>query len=443
MKLLRLAPFAVLAAAPLQAQLQLQARPTPGPARHLGTYHVSTGTWTRGGPSASISPDAIYRNDAPSGYFGSGWEGCWSIDEAMLPGTDNPYAGTQDAYALDGFDFSYCKNGAGTVDWTFGHFTSYVPCDDPTQPAGCIQESLVGFQLLGLPGGNACWTVTLDLSGGYEVCFPADGGICAPGYQGNGLDHAGLGFGWITADGGSAGPVLGGDPSWMPRGEGTCYLPAFTSTCGAPTATGLGARDLFSLGAYDFGGTGTFTGCPFGSYNCAFFGGYANGNGCGAPSNVPLAQFAFSLYADCTTAVFCEDPPGFCDESQNPNNTADIAIDTADSSAPSIHVSLSSGPPSQFCYLLVGNGNQVVSQPPGSKGDLCVAGGTCLGRFDKDIGPISAGGTFDTDIQNALSTPCQGAFQVTPGSTWTFQYWHRQPMGQPSTFSSAIHVTFQ
>ena len=133
----------------------------------------------------------------------------------------------------------------------------------------------------------------------------------------------------------------------------------------------------------------------------------------------------------------------YCDATQNPNNAAVIGIDTIDSSAASIRVSLASAPANQFAYLLVGNGSGTVSQPPGAKGDLCVVGGSCLGRYDRDVGQITAAGAFTTDIQNALSNPCAGAVTIAPGATWNFQYWHRQPMGQPATFSDAISVTFQ
>ena len=133
----------------------------------------------------------------------------------------------------------------------------------------------------------------------------------------------------------------------------------------------------------------------------------------------------------------------YCDATQNPNNAAVIDIDTTDSSAASIRVSLASAPANQFAYLLVGNGSGTVSQPPGAKGDLCVVGGSCLGRYDRDVGQITAAGAFTTDIQNALSNPCAGAVTIAPGATWNFQYWHRQPMGQPATFSDAISVTFQ
>jgi len=132
----------------------------------------------------------------------------------------------------------------------------------------------------------------------------------------------------------------------------------------------------------------------------------------------------------------------YCDEAQNPNNAADISIDTTDSSACSINVTLSNGPPNQFVYLLVGNGMNVVNNPPGTKGSLCIVGGNCLGRYDKDVAQIDAAGTYNVDLENVLSNPCQGNVNIVPGATWNFQFWHRQPMGTPSTFSSALSVTF-
>ena len=147
------------------------------------------------------------------------------------------------------------------------------------------------------------------------------------------------------------------------------------------------------------------------------------------------AVYVYRLGVDCGTT--------YCGPDQNPNNSSGIAIDTCESAATSIQVSLYNGPPNQFIYLLVGDGNGTASQPPGAKGDLCVIGGSCLGRYDKDVGQINFAGQFSTDVRNAVSNPCQGAVNLSPGSTWNFQYWHRQPMGQPATFSGAISVTFQ
>jgi hypothetical protein len=432
------AASAVILCTAASAQQQIQAKKVLGPVRSAGTYHVATGTWTRGGSSSNISPDAIYRNDAPSGYFGTGWENCWSVDEAMLPGPGNPFNGLNGEYFIDGLAFTYCKQGAGTVDWYFGFYDGYTPCDDPSAPANCINE-IPGFVVPGLPGSSFCWIVTLDLAGGSEVCLQADGGGCTAGYQGSGLglDHGGIGFAWDTSDNGLTGPLLTGDPAYKPQGEGTCYLPGFTGC--AADATGLGATDLFSISNHN--------GFPCAVGNgCYWFGGYIAAAACGGVEVSPFASFGFTLFADCTADCGAAGTV-YCDETQNANNVADIAISTVVASSSSIDVSITGGPNNQFTYLLVGNGQNAVNNPPGSKGSLCVVGGNCLGRYDKDVQQIGVGsnpsGEAHTDIKNAISNPCNGNVNIVAGATWNFQYWHRQPMGLPTTFSSAVNVTFQ
>lgn len=439
-----LAASAALLCSAASAQQTLQAKPVLGAARDAGTFHVATQTWTRNGGQSNISPDYIYRNDAGSGYFGTGFDGCKFVDEIILPGTTNPNGGPQDAYLVDGFNFLYCKNGAGTVDWQFCFYDSYVPCDDPCSPANCICQLPTTFTFTGLPGGSACWIFTVDLAGGYELCVDADGGICAPGYDGGGLglDGAGIGASWSTSDGGTTGPFLNGDPDWKPTGDGTCYNPTFGNVCGASDATGLGAEDLFGIC------DGGLAACAL-SPGCYFFGGYVNTNGCGLGSQTPFASFGYGLFADCTQTCTKGDDrvTEYCDEGQNPNNAANISITGNELSQGPINVDLSNAPANQFGYLLIGGNNQTVSQPPGAKGDLCVVGGF-LGRYDKDVVVIDGAGGGTTDIENSASggpgygIP-NGGGNIAAGDTWYFQYWHRQPMGQPATFSSAICVDFK
>ena len=93
----------------------------------------------------------------------------------------------------------------------------------------------------------------------------------------------------------------------------------------------------------------------------------------------------------------------YCDPSDgHANNQATIQVSGNVLSQGPIHVSLTGGPPGQFSYLLVGNNNGIVKQPPGAKGDLCIIGGNCLGRYASDIGQISSGGSFVTDIESSL-----------------------------------------
>lgn len=154
---------------------------------------------------------------------------------------------------------------------------------------------------------------------------------------------------------------------------------------------------------------------------------------------INIAQLDFET-GDCDPVKYCNPGDG------SANNVATIDISSCDLLS-GTSVNLSNAPANQFTYLLIGDGNSVVQQPPGAKGDLCVLGGACLGRYAADIGSVSAAGTFSTDISNSISggpnfgiPTCGGTIQA--GDTWSFQYWHRQPMGQPSTFSEAISVTF-
>ena len=138
-----------------------------------------------------------------------------------------------------------------------------------------------------------------------------------------------------------------------------------------------------------------------------------------------------------------------CDEATNPNNEADIAVSGNVLGAPPIHVTLTSAPPNQFTYLLASRDHGIVQNPPGANGALCLAGGGPIARYVADVQVVGAGGTASTDIEDSLTggpgyglpNPPGGSIQA--GETWYFQYWHRQPMGAPASFSSAARVTFE
>lgn len=423
-----------LCCATVSGQQQVQALRVTMPIKDAGIYHLATGTWTRGsGSTANLGPDVIFRSDAPSGYFAVGWEGSEGVDEAILPSTSNlNVAGLQDTYRINGFQFAYCSSGGG-VAWRFKFYESYTPCDDPDQPANCINANAT-FCLQGLPG-MGCWTVTIDLMGGFEFSLEADGGACAPGYQGKetDLDHGGWGATWFSTGGGGVGPILaGGDVKWAPEGDGTCYQPGLTCAAGA---SGLGARDLFGIGT------------PFNG--CYSFGGYNNTNGCGGPSQNPAADFAMVYFADCTVpgepcpdAIICDD------DALNVNH---LVIDACDCSVGSINIALIDCHGSfegRTAYLLIGQGSTVLTDPPGAVGGLCL-GGAIIGRYSQDAGAIT-GGVHNTDVLNALSggggggIPTIGGNLCTPsGQTWRFQAWHRDIPGNPSRFSQGLEVTFK
>jgi hypothetical protein len=432
--LLALLPSVLVSAAwaqlPQTSELHLQPERALSPLRDAGTYHVATGTWTRAGVGQpQLGPDVIYNASRTSGYFVnmSLWENEAIVDEGILPSTSNPlFAATQDIYKIDGFQFAYCSL-AGSVDWTFRFYESYVPCTKPSSPGNvCISES-GQVQLTGLPGAGACWLVTVDLAGGYEICMEADGGTCAPGYQGpaTGLDHFGWSATFVTDNGAPTGPfVAGADPLWAPEGEGTCYLPNLTCPQG-PTANG--ALDNITL---DFNG-------------CANFGGYSNPNGCAGPATGLFAQLYMVLYTDCT--VTCDAPYSvYCDTHPAQLGALGISSERV-ADGPVLTASGLAG--GQFAYHLIGDGSGVIVDPPGSQGELCLAGSMPgIGRYALDIGPV-VGDAISTDLINGVVGGGAGNLPNPPGGilsagqTWNFQTWVRVPGS--SRFSPAITVVFQ
>ncbi len=94
-------------------------------------------------------------------------------------------------------------------------------------------------------------------------------------------------------------------------------------------------------------------------------------------------------------------------------------------------------------YAITSLDANVVTNPGGSFGDLCIAGPS-VGRFLGNV--LNSGSTgevsFDPDL-TAIPTPT-GVVAVMPGDTRYFQYWYRDSVfGFPvSNFSSAMRITF-
>lgn len=160
----------------------------------------------------------------------------------------------------------------------------------------------------------------------------------------------------------------------------------------------------------------------------------------GASDHKPL--YAEVTLSPCLPVTYCSVADGSVD------NTAGLSATGCSLFGPNSLV-LSNAPQNQLCYLLIGAGTGMISDPPGALGDLCLLGGGSLGRYARDVGPISATGTFSTDISDSLSggagygIPGKSGQSIQVGETWNFQYWYRRPNGQPSGFSEALSVTFK
>jgi len=100
---------------------------------------------------------------------------------------------------------------------------------------------------------------------------------------------------------------------------------------------------------------------------------------------------------------------------------------------------LASGlPPSQFGLFFYGAGE---AQLPFGNGLQCVTGGG-VGLFRLPI--LSSGPAGEVAFALDVTSPPQASGQITPNTTWGFQYWFRDPAASGAFFdlSDALRVTF-
>ncbi len=149
----------------------------------------------------------------------------------------------------------------------------------------------------------------------------------------------------------------------------------------------------------------------------------------------------------------------FCDP-MDPNSSGlstTLSGSNGAQSGSELHLEVTSGPPGQFGYLLVGSGSLDPGMPL-SNGRLCLdlGGGNSLGRYNRFGGSSNSLGLFDSNgvWQNQAQTsevgsgfdvpqdlPLSGNQSIQSGSTWYFQMWHREAGGQ-SNLSNGLGVTF-
>ena len=107
------------------------------------------------------------------------------------------------------------------------------------------------------------------------------------------------------------------------------------------------------------------------------------------------------------------------------------------------------------CGLISGCGRQapsfapgeltVISDPPGSQGELCL-GGSTIGRYNMDLQTVVAD-SFSTDLINGNTGGGVGNLpgaiggSIGSGQTWNFQGWVR--LSGTSRWTDALEVTFE
>lgn len=365
--------------------------------RERGTYHSATGTWSRAvqPPPAAFGPQVVYSNTGSGGLTLPLPSSQSIVDEGRIPSTTstNP-VGAQDSYFVNGFQIAYCVDSVPTsltqIDVAF--YESYTPCTMPAGPPDALFQFNGTLPGATTPGNLSCWIVTIDLTGDSEFCIRGDG----DGAFG-GQDHFGWSMRLAHPGGGTA--IMVGDP------------------LGSPGTTGLDTEDRYYLIDHT---TPSLSTCVVGNYPASAF-----------------ASFWLQVFADgqgdCT-------PVGTSYCVATPNSTGFSAVmDASGSNRVSANdLILSAAPvPATQPGLFYYGAMQV--QTPFGNGFQCV-GGAALGRLP--VVQASASGVLAEAVDNTM--PPTGQTVITPGSTWNFQAWFRDPAAGGAMFdlSNAYSVTF-
>ncbi|MEZ6016739.1 MAG: VCBS repeat-containing protein [Planctomycetota bacterium] len=131
----------------------------------------------------------------------------------------------------------------------------------------------------------------------------------------------------------------------------------------------------------------------------------------------------------------------------NPNSTGvngQLRVTgTATSSLNAITLNASDLPLSTFGFFITSRTADMVSNPAGSQGVLCLGGS--IGRYQNEIRFTGVTGRFKVTIDlDSMPTPTSSV-PVLVGQTWRFQAWHRDSVGGTATsnFTDATAVLFQ
>ena len=100
-------------------------------------------------------------------------------------------------------------------------------------------------------------------------------------------------------------------------------------------------------------------------------------------------------------------------------------------------------PPNVFGYFLNSDVQGFQPFPPGSSGNLCLAGG--IGGHVKQIAKSNAAGEIVIDVDLTILPRPGGTHSVVAGETWNFQCWFRdKSSGVPtSNFTDGIEILYQ
>ncbi|MEE8469108.1 MAG: hypothetical protein V3T22_11675, partial [Planctomycetota bacterium] len=106
-----------------------------------------------------------------------------------------------------------------------------------------------------------------------------------------------------------------------------------------------------------------------------------------------------------------------------------------------LHLRADALPTNKFGYFLTSQTQGLVVSPPGSQGNLCLAG--TISRFAAQIRNSGANGSFEIDV-DTLQIPPSPPTAILAGETWNFTTWYRDSdPGKTSNFTDAVSILFE
>ncbi len=425
------------------AQTATQAQPITSPVKDAGTFHLATGTWTRGlTPVALAGPEVIYDNTCTTGFFTGLVQGEEAGDSGRIPSLSSPtnttsLTGLADNYTVNGFTVAYCSYEPLVTTIGLGFYDCYAACDNGG--AGYPSPATAAFALVNVPAGTAagsqgCWIIGFDLE---NTTFEfALGGDCNGTYD-NVASTDSFGWSWtqlIPTTGLDAGPLLTGDPlgffnaSCGGVGGGTTFVGA-----SALPGSGIGNLDFFEVTNNPAGG-------------CFFFGGYSAAN--------PYSSFYLQLEGAAgpggnnTGNAYCfGDGSGALCPCVNNGGAGEGCANSGGAGATLTGTGNGSFSNDTLAFNIAGvvgakpglliKGNNQVGIPAGD-GILCTTG-----QSQRSQVQVTAAGA--TTFNDFLGSPFGSVANM--GSASNFQFWYRDPQGSPCgngfNFSNGWTVTYQ
>ena len=267
--------------------------------KDAGTYHLATGTWTRGPVGAAAWNDVIYDNSCSVGFYGPHASTQRYVEDGRIPSTTSPenpgppisavsWTGTQDSYDVNMFQVAYCSFDP-LPTYVYNFWDCFTGCQDSTQ-----LTPIATFTIANMPGAigsaGACWTVNLDLAntlGGVFTIQADCDGMC---WTGTSSDTFGWSWQQVSASsGGTPGPLIKGDPKgYLNGGPGSsgCDYGAHTAFYNGADMLNTEGTGLSMLDQWE---DDTMVPTPVYA-NCWWYGGYFSGN--------LFASFHMVVYAE-------------------------------------------------------------------------------------------------------------------------------------------------